>query len=143
MDLDALRKEQRSEAELYLIWVGVDSEQLKGLVLGSPQQQHNVVRLAYVLSEDPALEKLREQYAKESQDREEALTFEGVAKKVRNELKNYIYKCKEDRRQPTKPDAPMQYIDHVHYDRAMGAAEISIDLISRMLKSMEPQKPSS
>jgi len=137
VDLVRLRSEQRDEAFTYLGWIGIDREELTEMLLGSPQQQQNVIRLSYVLSEEPALGQLRNQYAEETKTLEEPRMFEKVAKKVRNELKNYIYLYKEDRRRLSQPEAAMEYLDHVTYERAMNSAEKSLGLIELVLEDIK------
>lgn len=137
VDLDRLRSEQRDEAFAYLSWIGIDREQLANMLLGSPQRQHNVIRLAYVLSEEPALKELRKQYAKEAKTIDQPRQFEGVAKRVLNELKDYIFMYKEIRRKFCRPEAAMGYLDHVQFERAMKLAENSAGLIDLVLEDMK------
>lgn len=134
IDLDKLRLDTRENAEDYLKELGVNEGQLRAMNLGDPQQQHNLVRLAYVLAEEPGLAKLRQQYEREVFNRVDPLDLVDLAKSIRNELKNIMFHYKEDLRRHASPNgSPMEYIGHLQFDRAIRTAESSLYLVEQVL----------
>lgn len=136
VELNKLRSEQRMEALGYLKGIGIDGDQLFSMMIGPPPQQQNIVRLSYVLSEEPALKELREVFVKrQSNDLSEPLKFEEVVDMIVRELVVFI-RCYIAQRRRMAATQKLESIDYEQYDRAMGCAKNSLNLIGLIRQDM-------
>ncbi|MBI2009374.1 hypothetical protein HYS84_03095 [Candidatus Saccharibacteria bacterium] len=136
VDLDKLRTEQKSEGLAYLRRIKIDEDQLFSMMVGPTPKQQNIIRLAYVLQEEPALKDLREFLGgKGNKKRPKVLKSEEVIDMIVMELSSYMRQYIEAR-QRMKAGYEWESIDYEQYNRAMSQAYYSLRLADQIQKDM-------
>lgn len=137
VNLAELQEVQGRKAANLLIGIKINSDQLLGWAMGSPAKKQNLIRLAFVLREEPSLCDMRK-YLKgmHEEERPEVLTIEEVLDRSVAEIAAHMQNYMFERSEKGSASA-WEPIDYEQYNRTMQYAYYSLQLIDRIRKDMQ------
>lgn len=141
VDLEELRRTRRARAADMLPKIGLDEIEMNTMLLGDATQQQNVLRLAYVIEEQPQLKGLLKELFFAQRMGEESLGFNELVGKIKAELISKIGVANEE----LSSKAVQGSLDNIEaelYYRGLEELRIDfmiLDLIDRQATVEDPE----